>query len=127
MPYQVTEAEMKILALLWERSPLTITQITAELKEATGWDKHAVISLLKRMLAKGTIREEETKPAKRYYPLASREKVSIEQTRSLLGRLYEGKPVLLMSAMVREGGLSAGEIDELMEMLKRAREGESDV
>ena len=58
MAAHVTEAEGKILNVLWERSPMTITQITAALRDVTGWDKHAVISRLKRMLEKGSVRME---------------------------------------------------------------------
>ena len=122
MTVQVTDAENKILMLLWEKSPLTITQITAELRDATGWDKHAVISLLKRMVTKQTVREEAAKPAKLYYPLVTKKEAQMDKTQNFLGKIFEGKPVLMMSAMVQNGQLSKEEIDELMEMLSKARE-----
>ena len=122
MTVQVTDAENKILMLLWEKSPLTITQITAELKDATGWDKHAVISLLKRMVTKKTVREEAAKPAKLYYPLVTKAEAQMDRTQNFLGKIFEGKPVLMMSAMVQSGQLSVDEIDEIMHMLAKARE-----
>lgn len=100
MPVQVTDAESKILMLLWDQSPMTMTQITNTLKDVTGWDKHAVISLLKRMLKKGSIRMDDVKPAKLYYPLISREEAQLDQTQTFLGKIFEGKPVRMMSAMV---------------------------
>jgi len=122
MPVQVTDAESKILMLLWEQSPMTMTQITNALKDITGWDKHAVISLLKRMLKKGSIRMDDVKPAKLYYPLVSREEAQLDQTQTFLGKIFEGKPVRMMSAMVQSGKLSVDEIDEIMQMLSKARE-----
>ncbi|MBQ2956232.1 MAG: BlaI/MecI/CopY family transcriptional regulator [Clostridia bacterium] len=122
MPVQVTDAESKILMLLWDQSPMTMTQITNALKDATGWDKHAVISLLKRMLKKGSIRMDDVKPAKLYYPLISREEAQLDQTQTFLGKIFEGKPVRMMSAMVQSGQLSVDEIDEIMQMLVKARE-----
>ncbi|MBE6931670.1 MAG: BlaI/MecI/CopY family transcriptional regulator [Ruminococcaceae bacterium] len=122
MPVQVTDAESKILMLLWEQSPMTMTQITNALKDITGWDKHAVISLLKRMLKKGSIRMDDVKPAKLYYPLVSREEAQLDQTQTFLGKIFEGKPVRMMSAMVQSGQLSVDEIDEIMQMLSKARE-----
>lgn len=122
MAARITEAEGKILALLWERSPMTITQLTAALKDVTGWDRHAVISLLKRMIKKGSIRMDDVKPAKLYFPLLSREDAQADQTRSLLGRVFDGKPVRMMSAMVKSGQLTRQEIDELMGLLEKARE-----
>lgn len=122
MPVQVTDAESKILMLLWEQSPMTMTQITNALKDITGWDKHAVISLLKRMLKKGSIRMDDVKPAKLYYPLVSKEEAQLDQTQTFLGKIFEGKPVRMMSAMVQSGQLSVDEIDEIMQMLVKARE-----
>lgn len=121
MAAHVTEAEGKILKVLWVRSPMTITQITAALRDVTGWDKHAVISLLKRMLEKGSVRMEDVKPAKLYYPLLTRDEARREQTNTILGRFFDGKPVRMVSAMVQDGQLSRNDIDELMQMLARAQ------
>jgi len=50
MPDQCTEAEWKIMEVLWDHSPRTMTEITAILEPTTGWTRHTVITLLKRML-----------------------------------------------------------------------------
>jgi BlaI family penicillinase repressor len=122
MGIQLTEAEAKIIALLWEESPLTMMQITRKLKDATGWTKHTVINILKRMLIKGTIRMEDLKPAKLYYPLVEKESVEREETQTFLDKVYGGNPVLLLSAMVDGGKLQEQEIDELLAILNKAKE-----
>ena len=50
MTVQVTEAEWKIMEVLWDHSPRTMTEITAILEPTTGWTRHTVITLMKRML-----------------------------------------------------------------------------
>lgn len=60
---QVTNAEWKIMNILWEQ-PRTIMQITSMLSEETGWTKHTVITLLKRMQEKGTVYYVEGEKAK---------------------------------------------------------------
>jgi BlaI family penicillinase repressor len=122
MGIQLTEAEAKIIALLWEESPLTMMQITRRLKDATGWTKHTVINILKRILMKGTIRMEDLKPAKLYYPLVEKASVEREETKTFLDKVYGGNPVLLLSAMVDGGKLQEQEIDELLAILKKAKE-----
>ena len=122
MSVSITEAESKIQSLLWEQSPLTVAEITAALREKTGWDRHSVISLLKRMQAKGTVCVEDAKPARRYSPLVDRNEARLEQTRGLMDKFFDGKPVRMMSAMVQGGQLSPQDIDELMRMLEKARE-----
>ena len=49
MPIQCTDAEWKILEVLWDRAPRTMTEITKTLAPETGWTRHTVITLLKRM------------------------------------------------------------------------------
>ena len=122
MSVSITEAESKILSLLWEQSPLTVAEITAALREKTGWDRHSVISLLKRMQAKGTVCVEDANPARRYSPLVDRNEARLEQARGLMDKFFDGKPVRMMSAMVQGGQLSPQDIDELMRMLEKARE-----
>ena len=65
---KLSDAEWKIMIRLWESSPKTITELTAELKEETGWSKHTVISLLNRMEDKQAVSYQEGKRAKLYYP-----------------------------------------------------------
>ena len=55
MPFQCTEAEWKIMEILWDASPRSMPEITKLLAPATGWTRHTVITLLKRMQEKGTV------------------------------------------------------------------------
>ncbi len=52
---QCTEAEWKILELLWQHGPRSMPEIIRALEPETGWTRHTVITLLKRMQAKGTV------------------------------------------------------------------------
>lgn len=126
MSIQLTDAESKIIELLWEEQPLTMTQITHRLNGVTGWTKHTVINILKRMLQKGTIRMEDVKPAKLYYPLVEKASVVEQKTSTFLDKVYSGNPLLLMSAMVDSGRLKEKEIDELLELLRKAKEAHRD-
>ena len=44
MHINITEAEQKILNLLWEEGCFSTMQITDKLKNESGWSKQAVIS-----------------------------------------------------------------------------------
>ena len=60
MPIQCTDAEWKILEVLWDRSPRTMSEIMKTLEPTMGWTRHTVISLLKRMEDKGTVKVDES-------------------------------------------------------------------
>lgn len=118
----VTDSELRILELLWERGALTVREIQEGLEAETGWSKHTVISLLKRMMQKNTAAPLGRSPEE-YVPLVSRESVVRQQSRGLAGRLFGGSAVRMLSALVAQEELSDAEIDSLMEQLRRAKEG----
>lgn len=119
MPVNCTEAEWKIMEVLWARSPRTMTEITKALEEKTGWTRHTVITLLKRMEEKGTVRVDESGPAKRYYPRLSQTEASAEQTKKFLSHVFSGSATLLISSLVDSGEITLKEMQELVNMLKK--------
>lgn len=52
----LTEAEWKIMLLLWEKSPRTMMELTRALAEDTGWSKHTVITMPQAHGGEGTVR-----------------------------------------------------------------------
>lgn len=121
-PIQLSDAELKIMQTLWEQSPKTMAQITQALFDETAWTKNTVITLLKRMIAKGTVSVNEAVFPKTYAPKVAREALARQETKSLLKRLFKGSRTMLMSNMVEEGGLTDDELDEMIRLLQRAKE-----
>lgn len=119
----LSETEWKLMDALWEEPPKTITQLTKALEEGTGWGKNVIITMLKRLEAKGAVRHEEGERAKQFYPAVSREDTALEETRGFLNRVYNGSLGLMVDAMVNSRSLSDREIEELKEILKKAEEG----
>lgn len=121
MKINISDAEWKIMEVLWEDSPKTMTEITKALKDKTGWTKHTVITFLKRMEEKGAIHYEEGKKAKLYYPDLKREDAQIQETEEFLDKVYHGKMGLMLNAMVQQKALSKDELDELYAILDKER------
>ena len=118
MAIQVTEAEWKIMEVLWDHAPRTMTEITAILTPTTGWTRHTVITLLKRMVEKGSISVDESDRAKKYTPLISREEASSEETHKFLSHVFNGKASLLVNHLVDTGDLTASDLQEILDVLK---------
>ena len=118
----LTDSEWKIMKLLWRQSPLTMRNIEDSLKAETGWSKHTVISFLKRMQEKGAVAAEDAKPAKLYYPLWKEQQMIDRETRSMLGKLYDGQLSLMVSNLISQQELSEDEINELVEILRQGKE-----
>ena len=52
MQVNLSDSEWKLMNRLWEQSPRTIMDLTASLKEDTGWSKNTVITMLSRLEAR---------------------------------------------------------------------------
>lgn len=74
----LSDGEWKIMNRLWEQES-TITELKNILQQETGWDKHIIITMLSRMEKKGAIAHRDGGRAKVFYPLVSREEVSIDR------------------------------------------------
>lgn len=118
----LSDAEWKIMRLLWERSPLSCRQIEDALKEETGWSRHDIFSFLKRMEAKGALRREDANP-QLYYPLLDYNEAVTGETRSFVGKLWNGNLGLMVSTMIKNEQLDEEEIDELLKALQAAKRG----
>ena len=116
----LTEAEWKIMLLLWQKSPWTMMELTHVLEAETGWSKHTVITMLKRVAVKGTVRICEDGPVEPYFPAVSKDRVAREQTQTLLRRLFSGRASLLVNNLVEQGELDGEELRELHAILERA-------
>ena len=115
----LTEAEWKIMLQLWDHAPQTMMELTRALAPETGWSKHTVITMLKRMSAKGTVHIDETGPVKQYAPAVSRDRVAQEQTQTLLYRLFGGRPSLLVSELMENGALDEAELEAMRKLLEK--------
>lgn len=119
---KLSEAEWKVMNLLWESAPQTMMQITAHFKDTTGWTKHTVMTFLRRMEEKGAIHYEEGERAKLYYPDVEKTEAVLQETEEFLDKVFDGRLGLMLNTMVEKKALSKEEISELYDILKKAEE-----
>lgn len=117
----ISDAEWIFMELLWEHGELTISQMEKLLKEEKDWSKHAIISFLKKMLAKGLVEYRMEGKAKVFYTKLEKAETKRKETENFLAKVFHGNPGLLVSSLVEEDRLEEEEIDELMEILERKR------
>lgn len=120
MKISLSDSEWKLMNRLWDRSPMTITELTSALREETGWSKNTIITMLGRLENKQAIRHEEGAKAKQYFPAVHREDAAKAETESFLSKVYGGSLGLMMSAMVESRALTQDDIAELSAILEKA-------
>lgn len=118
MKIDLSNSEWKLMNRLWQTAPMTITELTAALREDTSWSKNTVITMLSRLEGKEAVRHEEGRRAKLYFPAVDREDAIESETESFLDKI--GGLGLLMSAMVEKNALTENDIAELSAILEKA-------
>lgn len=120
-PLSLSAAEWQIMECLWERSPRTLMEIVRALTPATGWSKSTIVTMVTRLEAKGALRHTEGARARLYSPTVLREQAALQETESLLRRVYRGSVGLLVSTMADGRGLTEEDLQALSAILERAR------
>ena len=120
----LTNSEWYVLDCLWERSPMTVMELAAALRDRLGWAKSTTITTLRRMEDKGLVRCTVEGRGKHYAPAVRRDQAARRETRSFLDKVYRGSVGLMVSALAQDKALSKEEIDKLYEILRKAEEGE---
>jgi predicted transcriptional regulator len=113
----ISEAEARVMEVLWQTAPRTSEDIVEALREPTGWHEKTIRTLLNRLLGKGAVSAERDGRRYLYSPLLSREAWQQEESRSLLDRVFGGKVAPLLAHFTRNEKLSAKDIAELRKLV----------
>jgi predicted transcriptional regulator len=120
---KIQDSELAVMRILWrEARPLKISEFRDELEAIKGWNKSTTQTVVTRMRDKGFIEPAERYGVARYVPLISEDEYHLSEGRAVLGRFKNAKSLAL--AMVRNGSLSSGDIDELREYFKMGGAGQ---
>lgn len=120
-PPRVSEAEWKVMEIVWESPPVTAHQVLVAVAESTGWKAQTVKTLLGRLVKKRAIRYETEANRYLYSPCFTREETVAAETDTFLDRILKDSAAPLLSHLVQSSrDWSAEEIAELRKLLDEA-------
>ena len=117
-PRDVTEAELNVLQLLWQRGSLTIRAV-AQILEPDRADVYysTVKKLLERLEAKGFVRRELKGIAYVYEPTVDRDELVGRRLREVAEKLCDGSVTPLLTQLAQHGRLNKKQQGMLMELI----------
>ncbi len=111
---RITDGELSILQVLWERGEATSREITAAVHEEVTDPKMASVQkLVERLEAKGCVERDRSARAHRFRPLVSHEEFLRSRLQALADRLCEGALVPLVTTLLRSGQLPKSQREQL--------------
>lgn len=117
----LSAGEWRIMERLWEKSPRTLTELVRTLAPETGWSKSTIVTMVGRLEAKRAVTYAEGGRARQYAPAIPRDRAALEETESLLRRVYRGSVGMMVNTLADSRGLTDEDIAELSAVLEKAR------
>lgn len=115
---QISEAESRVMQVLWDLGPSTAEDVVQALSSVSEWQDATIKTLLNRLLKKGAITAESEGRRYRYRPILARDAYVLEESRSLVERLFDGRIAPLVAHLSRHGQLDADDISELRRLIE---------
>ena len=112
---QIFEAELRLMELIWDHSPIRSTALVQLAGERLGWKKSTVFTVVKKLADRKILRNENAVIT----PLVSREQVCLSESRSLVNRLFEGSSRLFLTNFLSKEEFTAEEAEELKALIDR--------
>ena len=106
---------------LWDRSPQSLTELAKALGADVGWSKSTVITLVGRLEQKGAVTYTVEGRTRQYVPAVDRQAAAMEETASLLRRVYRGSVGMLLHTLADSRALTDQDLRELEAILDQAK------
>jgi len=118
---KISDAEWRVMKLLWDKSPRTANDIVEELEGNVDWNAQTIRTLINRLVQKGAIDFQKDGRAYLYYPKVKEREVQRAETRSFVSRVFNGAMKPMIATFLEETELSEKDIDELERLLKEKK------
>ena len=115
-----SDGEWRIMKVLWKNGSASVGTIADTLREETAWSNTTVFVMLRRLIANGAVRLDDSVRPQLYYPLVEKEVAIPDETKSFLSKVFDGNVGMLMSSLVGAKEISAKEIADLRAILDEA-------
>jgi BlaI family transcriptional regulator, penicillinase repressor len=116
----LTEAELRIMNVLWAKGPGTVQAILDSLAEKPALAYNSVLTTIRILERKGYVKHSKDGRAHVYIPRVAREEATRSEIRHLLGRFFKNSHEQLILNILQDRGIDAEEIERLREMLERS-------
>jgi BlaI family transcriptional regulator, penicillinase repressor len=115
---RITEAEWEVMAVVWEKAPVAASTIVEILERRKQWTLATVRTLLRRLVNKGALEQQLEGKRYLYTPRVSMEACVKRASENLWDRVLGRAPAATLVHLVKRADLSAGEIEELRQVLR---------
>src|SRR5260370_21415144 len=117
-PLSIPDSELDVLKVLWDRGQATVREVLETLRAAgREWSYATVATLLDRLETKGVVTSNRSELAFVYRAAITPQEVQQKRLKSLVDKLYQGEPGLLVLHLLKSHPLDAKQAGEVRAIL----------
>ena len=119
----LTEAEHRIMNVLWDLSPATVGEVVEQIEGPSRPAYNSVLTTLRILERKGYVRHEKEGRAFRYAPIVDRIQARRGALTHLLSRFFNGSREELVLDLLGHEDVDAQQLEQVKALLNDAAEG----
>ena len=124
--YEITEAELEIMQVLWKNKRGNLTTIMEELSKKSKNEernKNTIKTLIHRLIQKGAIESQKVNNKEvEYIPKINEKKFIAKESNSFLNKFFNGNTEKLLFNFVENKKVTKNELQKLIDILEQDEE-----
>jgi BlaI family transcriptional regulator, penicillinase repressor len=117
----LTEAELRIMNVLWEKGSATVHDVLQALPAKPNLAYNSVLTTIRILETKGYVKHLKDKRAHVYMPKVDRKDATRSEVRHLVSRFFSNSHEQLVLNILEEGSIDADELARVRQLLKRSK------
>jgi predicted transcriptional regulator len=119
----LTEAELRIMNVLWERSSATVHEVLDALPAKPALAYNSILTIIRILEKKGYVKhvKEKDKRSHVYIPQVDRKDATRFEVRHLVSRFFGNSHEQLLLNVLEESSIDAEELSRLRQLLERSK------
>ena len=116
----LTEAELRLMKVLWERGESTVSDIAGALPKKTALAYNSVLTTVRILEQKGYVRHRKEGRAFYYVPVVQEEEAGSSEIRLVLSRFFGNSREKLMLSLLGDADVTPEELQRLRDAIQQA-------
>ena len=117
----LTEAELRIMNVLWDRGSATVHEVLEALPAKPALAYNSVLTIMRILEKKGYAKHVKDQRAHVYLPQVDRKDATRFEVRHLVSRFFGNSREQLVLNVLEESGVDAEELDRVRQLLERSK------
>jgi predicted transcriptional regulator len=118
----LTEAELRLMEVLWRRGPATVHQLMEALPAKPSLAYNSILTTIRILEKKGYVEHEKEGRAHVYTALVGKQEATRFEIKNLVGRFFKNSHELLVLNILEEKSMTTEELGRLSQLLQDGTE-----